>query len=112
MTTKRLIDITMTAFFLLLLLVPATARYVSGGAIETEAGIIPMDGVSPVPTEAPGLNGIPKELRRRAIASPNWCGMLVATLVSFELQLNSFTCYINYLIDIRYLILIFLKRVS
>lgn len=76
MTTKRLIDITMTSFFLLLLLVPATARYVSGGAIETQAGIVPMDGVSPVPTEAPGLNGIPKELRRRAIASPNWCGML------------------------------------
>ena len=51
-----------SSFFLLLLLVPATsARYVSGEATETQAGIMPMDGVSPVPTEAPGLNGIPKD---------------------------------------------------
>lgn len=70
-------DITLTSsLFLLLLLVPATgARYVSGGAIETQAGIMPIDGVSPVPTEAPGLNGIPNELRRRAIAPSSWCGM-------------------------------------
>ena len=48
-----------SSFFLLLLLVPATsARYVSGEATETQAGIMPMDGVSPVPTE---LNGIPKD---------------------------------------------------
>lgn len=48
----------------------------TGGAIETQAGIMPMDGVSPVPTEAPGLNGIPNELQRRAIASVNWCGLI------------------------------------
>ena len=71
-----------SSFFLLLLLVPATgARYMSGGAIETQAGIMPTDGVSPVPTEAPGLNGVPKELRRRFqtfVSSPpsNWCGMI------------------------------------
>ncbi|MCJ1344020.1 hypothetical protein MMC31_002220 [Peltigera leucophlebia] len=85
MAVNGLMDITMaSSFFLLLLLVPATgARYVSGGAIETQAGIMPMDGVSPVSTEAPGLNGLPKELRRRLIhqtfvSSPpsNWCGMV------------------------------------
>lgn len=65
-----------SSLFFLLLLVPATgARYVSGGAIETHAGVIPMDGVSPVPTEAPSFDGIPKELRKRDIPS-SWCGMI------------------------------------
>lgn len=78
MAAKKLMDTTITSLlFLLLLLVPATgARYVSKGAIKTQAGIMPMDGVSPVPTEAPGLNGIPNELRKRAIGSTNWCGMV------------------------------------
>lgn len=72
-----------SALFLLLLLVPATgARYLSGEASETRTGVTATDGVSPHPTEAPGLNGIPKELRNRAIqptlSSPpaNWCGFI------------------------------------
>lgn len=72
MAAKRLMDITMISSLFLLL----HAGYVSGGAIKTDAGIIPIDGVSPVPTEAPGLNGIPSELRRRAVTSPNWCGLI------------------------------------
>lgn len=73
MAIRRLIDIAMTlALSLLLWLLPATgARYLSGGAIETQPGLIAINGISPVPTEVPGLNGIPKELRNRAItASP------------------------------------------
>lgn len=72
-----------SALFLLLSLVPDTsARHLSGGAIETQPGIAAIDGISPVPTEAPGQSGIPKELRNRAIqtflASPpsNWCGFV------------------------------------
>lgn len=84
---KRLIDITMTlALSLLLWLLPATgatgARYLSGGAIETQPGLTATNGISPVPTKAPGLNGIPKELRNRAVetflATPpsNWCAFV------------------------------------
>lgn len=84
MAIKMLMDITMAyALFLLLLLIPETvARYLSGGAVETQPGLTATNGISPVPTEAPGLNGIPKELRKRAIQSfiypppPNWCGMV------------------------------------
>ena len=78
MAAKKLVDTTMNSWlFLLLLLVPAIgARYVNGGAIETQAGIMPKDGQSPLPTEAPGLNGIPNELRRRDIALPEWCGLV------------------------------------
>lgn len=84
MVVKMLMDITMaSALFLLLLLVPGSgARYLSGGAVETQPGLTATNGISPVPTEAPGLNGIPKELRKRIIQStiypppPNWCGML------------------------------------
>lgn len=84
MAVKKSIDITeISALFLLLLLVPATgARYLSGEAIETQTSVTATDGISPVPTEAPGWNGIPKELRNRAIqptlASPpsNWCGFV------------------------------------
>lgn len=84
MAVKGLMDIIMTlALFLLLWLLPTTgARYLSGGAVETHPGLTAINGISPVPTEAPGLNGIPKELRKRAIqtflASPpsNWCGFV------------------------------------
>lgn len=85
MAAKKLTTITMaSALFLLLLLVPASgARYLSGQAIETQPGIVAIDGISPVPTEALGLNGIPKELRIRApvqtfIETPpsSWCGFI------------------------------------
>lgn len=64
--------------FILLLISPATrARYsyMSGRAIETKTGVIPMDGVSPVPTEAPGSNGIAKELRKRD-SPQSVCGLI------------------------------------
>lgn len=85
MAAKKLTTITMaSALFLLLLLVPASgARYLSEQAIETQPGIVAIDGISPVPTEALGLNGIPKELRIRApvqtfIETPpsSWCGFI------------------------------------
>ena len=50
------------------------------GAMETPLGIMATAGMSPRPTEAPGLNGIPKELMRRAdVQYPppdNWCGFV------------------------------------
>ena len=46
----------------------------------TPMGLMAIAGVSPRPTEAPGLNGIPQELRRReAVQYPppaNWCGFV------------------------------------
>lgn len=92
-------DITMTpALFLLLSLVSGTdARYLSGGAIETQPGVPAIDGISPVPTEAPGPNGISKELRNRAIqtflASPpsNWCGFIDGDYREFWPSIASFT---------------------
>ena len=43
-------------------------------------GIMATAGMSPRPTEAPGLNGLPKELVRRANVQypppPNWCGFV------------------------------------
>lgn len=54
-----------SVLFFLLLISPATRARYSGRAIETKTGVIPMDGVSPVPTEAPGSDGIAKELRKR-----------------------------------------------
>lgn len=98
-TVRRLMDITMTlALFLLLWLLPATgARYLSGGATETPPGFTATDGISPVPTEAPGLNGIPMELRKRAIqtflTSPpsNWCGFFDGDYREFWAPITSFT---------------------
>lgn len=50
------------------------------GAMETPMGIMATAGMSPRPTEAPGLNGLPKELVRRANVQypppPNWCGFV------------------------------------
>lgn len=64
-------------FFLFLLCPAARTRYLSGGPEETQltAGVIPMDGVSPVPTEPPGLNGVLKELRKRD-SPQSLCGLI------------------------------------
>ena len=64
-----------SALILLLLFVPTTgARYLSGEAIETQPGIIAVDGVSPVMNGGPGLNRIPQELLKRALMKGvgNW----------------------------------------
>ena len=51
------------------------------GPMETPIGLMATAGISPRPTEAPGLNGIPKELkpRQQALAYPppvEWCGLI------------------------------------
>lgn len=50
------------------------------GAMETAKSLVATTGISPIPTEAPGLNGIPKELKPRGnIQYPpplNWCGLI------------------------------------
>ncbi|KAG7008101.1 GTpase-activating protein GYP7 [Physcia stellaris] len=48
--------------------------------METPLGLMAQAGMSPRPTEAPGLNGIPQELVRRQNVQypppPNWCGFV------------------------------------
>lgn len=85
------------ALFLLLLLVPASsARYLSGEAIETLPGMMAIDGISPAPTEAPGLNGIPKELRNRAVQTfietppSSWCGFIDGNYRKFSASITFF----------------------
>ncbi len=50
------------------------------GPMPTPIGFMAVAGVSPRPTEAPGLNGIPRELvRRQDVQWPppaNWCGFV------------------------------------
>lgn len=50
------------------------------GPAPTPTGLMPEVGISLLPTEAPGLNGVPKELlRRMEVPFPpplNWCGFL------------------------------------
>ena len=51
-------------------------------AVETPMGLMANAGMSPRPTEAPGLNGMPKELLRRQNTNyvfpppDNWCGFI------------------------------------
>ena len=69
MVFRRLMDITITSALIFPLLFVSTigVRYLSGEAIETQPGITAVGGISPVPTQAMGLNGIPKELWKRTI---------------------------------------------
>lgn len=104
-----------SSLFLLLLLVSATsARYLSGRAIETQAGNMPMNGVSPVPTEAPGFNGIPKELRKRVIQNfidpppASWCGMIDGDYREFRASIKFF--HLVYQLFHRDLILTYFKE--
>lgn len=72
---------------LLLALLPL-ARAIPGavptwiGPMPTPEGLIDTDGISPLPTPAPGWGAIPLELRRRQntqIPFPppdNWCGFV------------------------------------
>lgn len=50
------------------------------GPMPTPMGLMATAGMSPRPTEAPGLGGIPQELRRRQdVQYPppaNWCGFV------------------------------------
>ncbi|KAK4692670.1 hypothetical protein P7C71_g4577, partial [Lecanoromycetidae sp. Uapishka_2] len=50
------------------------------GPMPTPMGLMATAGISPRPTEAPGFNGIPQELRRRQdVQYPpplNWCGFV------------------------------------
>lgn len=87
-----------SALFLVLLPVPvACLRFLSGSALETQPGITAIDGISPVPTEAPGLNGIPKELRKRALQTfidpppANWCGFVDGDYREFRASITLFT---------------------
>ncbi len=50
-------------------------------AVETPMGVMASVGFSPLPTEAPGLGLIPRELLRKQESVPypppkNWCGFV------------------------------------
>ncbi|MCJ1249898.1 hypothetical protein MMC30_007124 [Trapelia coarctata] len=64
----------------LLLLLHLTCAIPWAGPAPTPTGLMAEVGMSPWPTEAPGLNGIPKELlRRQQVPFPpplNWCGFV------------------------------------
>ena len=61
----------------------------------TPAGLIEMNGMSPRPTEAPGPEGVPHELRKRAMYSvvfsptPSMCGWYYSG-ISCELNVHTF----------------------
>lgn len=47
--------------------------------VPTPIGLTAIASMSPRPTEAPGLNGLPKELKRQNVRYPppeNWCGFV------------------------------------
>ena len=50
------------------------------GPMPTPMGLMASAGMSPRPTEAPGSNGVPIELRKRGNVPypppPNWCGFV------------------------------------
>lgn len=70
-----------TLVFALGLMEMAYAMRWSGPQV-TPAGLMAMNGVTPRPTQAPGWDGLPRELRKRAAGEyiypppPNWCGFV------------------------------------
>ena len=64
------------SFFWLLHLVAAVPWM---GPAQTRVDRWPLDGFSPLPTQSPGLNGLPRELAKRAAdftLPPNYCGFV------------------------------------
>ena len=63
------------------------------GAMETPKNLVAMTGISPIPTEAPGLNGIPRELKPRENIQnpppPNWCGFIDGDYCGFGCKTQS-----------------------
>ena len=71
-----------STLFSILCLLEVTYAMMWSGPQVTPAGLMAMKGMSPRPTQAPGGNGIPRELRKRAedqyLYPPplNWCGFV------------------------------------
>lgn len=70
-----------STFFSTLCLLERSYAMMWSGPQVTPAGLMAMNGMSPRPTQAPGWNGIPEELRKRAgqyLYPPplNWCGFV------------------------------------
>lgn len=68
------------AFFYLWIAVAMAGAVPSIGPLQTPMGMMATIGFSPLPTEAPGSNGIPQELRKRQnVRFPppaHWCGFI------------------------------------
>ena len=70
------------------------------GPMETPMGLMATAGISPIPTEAPGLSGIPKELkpRQNALIYPppnNWCGLVEGLTGALLLWTPTVTIVLN-----------------
>lgn len=74
----------------LLILLDLTCAIPWAGPAPTPTGLMAQVGMSPWPTEAPGLNGIPKELlRRQQVPFPpplNWCGFVNGNPSTYNIQ--------------------------
>ena len=68
-------------------------------AMETPLGLMATAGMSPMPTAAPGSNGIPKELLRRQNTQyqypppDNWCGFVEG---DYGIHLSNARYFIQY----------------
>lgn len=83
--------VALTSAFLLLDAVVAVPWL---GAMETPVGIEAAYAFSPRPTEAPGLNGVPRELLKRSVLPypppPAWCGFVGGDSGAFSPALSRF----------------------
>ena len=67
------------------------------GPMPTQAGLVAMAGMSPRPTDAPGLEGIPQALRKRDVQYPppdNWCGFIDGDYSGFGFPSHVVLCLI------------------
>lgn len=76
------------------------------GPIETPVGLMATAGISPRPTQGPGLDGIPRELkaRQQALRYPppdEWCGLVEG----LPCERRSIPCFLNH-VDIEVQILL------
>ena len=79
-------------FFRIAIAIPGAMPWL--GPAPTPMSLMATAGMSPRPTEAPGLNGIPRELRRRQNhyqypPPPNWCGFVNSLYGNATSSMNS-----------------------
>lgn len=79
-----------TFIYTLCLLEMASAMTWSGPQL-TPVGLMAMDGMSPRPTQAPGWDGLPGELRKRDYQYPpplNWCGFVTGDYCMMQSEIG------------------------
>lgn len=87
---------TSSLFLCLSLFLPITTAMPWLEPSATPTGVMASVGMSLLPTEAPGFNGIPKELLRRQTTQlpyhppDNWCGFVNGDPGEYSSKSNSF----------------------